>query len=605
MKILTAFLATSFFLFNNVWAQTTDLLDCNANGPTYNPSGYRWAIVPNTASSPKPIEYRICSKGSDDISPFSSVENSIVDAIDEWNEIECENGMNPNISFAQGDDYPTADNGGDDNNIIYWIENNWVGDSQAVAITASKYYTDTGYEFTSDMAFNGVNFSFRAGGATKSCSATGSNADSCFDIFDVALHEMGHFLGLNHVACPDSVMYPQGDPTSINSEISEHEIAGICALYPPRMVETASKRDFGEACTINTSTSTSNCADGSICVTSALGPGWCSNKCGSNDDCPRGFYCAQLEYNGKAVGLFCKPGVRINEPTMPIGEDLLTTCQDIDECSTEICAWEHDYANVGFCTWPCSKDAGYDRNYLCPIGMDCIAGYDSDTNTRIDFCWPRTGFDPASAFVTKGLNSDCYDASAGAGAKCGLSNGRELTCFQFGSGSQGIIGSCVEFCNDTAYPCIAGYTCCYGLDSAGQCVTEPPSGSHNSGCFKLGNEGDPAILPNESLCLPGHIPIAFGGDYKNAKCYRTCEAQQCANGQTCLQFSAVPDHNICCNNGTGYANQPVCQPGPPTNDRSSGSGGCSTMSAIGLSAGIFGLLIAVGLTRLSRKRKLS
>lgn len=47
-------------------------------------------------------------------------------------------------------------------------------------------------------------------------------------------HETGHFLGLAHSHQPDATMYPvyqQG--TTMIRNLSDDDIAGICAVYPP------------------------------------------------------------------------------------------------------------------------------------------------------------------------------------------------------------------------------------------------------------------------------------------------------------------------------------------------------------------------------------
>lgn len=52
-----------------------------------------------------------------------------------------------------------------------------------------------------------------------------------FDVETVALHEIGHMLGLDHTGAPDAVMFP--GYTRIRRELSADDIAGIRAIYHP------------------------------------------------------------------------------------------------------------------------------------------------------------------------------------------------------------------------------------------------------------------------------------------------------------------------------------------------------------------------------------
>ncbi|WP_395745613.1 matrixin family metalloprotease [Prosthecobacter sp.] len=53
-----------------------------------------------------------------------------------------------------------------------------------------------------------------------------------FDIESVALHEIGHILGLAHSSDISAVMYPSVQPNAIRRDLAQDDIDGIRQLYP-------------------------------------------------------------------------------------------------------------------------------------------------------------------------------------------------------------------------------------------------------------------------------------------------------------------------------------------------------------------------------------
>lgn len=541
--------------------------------PTFNPRGDHWAVVPGT-----PVEYRIQAAGSADAGAAASTD-AVTRAANSWNAVNCGAGK-ANLQLRSGAAYPSAGDGGDSSNVIYWVESGWVSDSSTIALTSNRYYVDTGYIITADMAFNGADFAFRArsgAGVWSGCATTGADAARCYDIEGVALHEFGHFLGLDHVQCTDAVMFPKADPKATPVLLPMHEATGLCTEYPPR---SGSGRFFGEKCD-----AANTCAAGFTCVAAGVMTyGWCSMACTKDADCKpaggvaSGFVCSQPE--GSATK-FCKPGPHNTgnvDPPSPIGNggDLCAPCTDASQCSNGMCTTDGTPGSTGRCSMACDPGAGA----LCPVGMSCITA--SGTNV----CWPTSATSCPAGAPAAGLDELCYDQAAGAFTGCGP----DLICFVYKQRATGQVGACVQYCNDTDSPCPeATQTCCYGLDAQGNCVSTPPAGPHHGGCMALRKEGQSCVTPEQSVCQAGADCFDFG-DATRATCYRTCAGGVgCAGGQNCATFSdaAQNQFSLCCQSGTGMGSQPTCAPAPDVRrglgivcaaDTDCDSGKCTTYS---------------------------
>ena len=224
------------------WAQIDNsALPCTAE-PTYFPRGDHWAVVPGTdtdadgqpdatcdtgsCDGPIPIVFEQHSGGAPGVDGFAA-QDAIFRAFATWMNQTCSGGAFPNILVLDGvllglPDYPTRDRGDSlgFRNIIYFVidPGSWEADSLTVALTTQLFTGDTGWTATSDMEFNAIDFDWRARpslgdgsrGALSGCTAGNAN---CYDVESVALHEAGHFIGLNHVTCSDAVMFSQGAGT--------------------------------------------------------------------------------------------------------------------------------------------------------------------------------------------------------------------------------------------------------------------------------------------------------------------------------------------------------------------------------------------------------
>jgi hypothetical protein len=102
----------------------------------------------------------------------------------------------------------------DGTNIIYWDSQL---DDQTLGQTTYWFNTSTGCLLEADCGFNDK----------LSWSTTGDG--SAYDIQTCMLHELGHYLSLDHSKNADAIMYPYY--SGVRRSLSTDDIAGIIAIY--------------------------------------------------------------------------------------------------------------------------------------------------------------------------------------------------------------------------------------------------------------------------------------------------------------------------------------------------------------------------------------
>lgn len=170
--------------------------------------------------NPQSISLVIQSDGSDDIGDGSH-ETAIRNAIDEWNGSPGSRArIVESTSNRSRRDWQT-----NDVHLVVFDENNssgyFSGGSSIVAITPVTFFTD-GRIIDADVLFNGKNFGFTTSGEVGK-----------FDIQDVAAHELGHLLGLDHSGVCGATMFPYVDPSVIlHRSLALDDQRGMRHLYP-------------------------------------------------------------------------------------------------------------------------------------------------------------------------------------------------------------------------------------------------------------------------------------------------------------------------------------------------------------------------------------
>jgi hypothetical protein len=508
---------------------------------TFFPRGIRWSIQAGSALTVRLQKDGPANQNSPIDIPASVANAAAYAGFSTWMATRCANpvGSPPFLAIQRGPDYAHRNNGDSPasniyTSVVWWVVDPtlWQADSTTVAVTTSSYFADTGFLVDSDIAFNGINFQWRATDASNAlygCNAANAN---CFDIASVAIHEVGHFLGFNHVSCAGAVMAPQANNASIQG-LSAHEKAGICALYAPNTSSSSGISSLGGQCADAT-----ECSDSLSCllpanVATGASLGVCSKPCSASTDCPVAYVCSSIGTQGR----FCTPGVHLAgvpvQSATAVG-DLCLACQSGGSCISGICGI---IGGIGICTQSCTAPA-----YACPDGFACTAA-----SANLNLCWPIEPDQCAATYVGQPLNAVCKASATSADPKSGIVAPCKagLTCFGFSSG----IGECVGACSsvDSSQACDPGFSCCLNVDAKGHCLISNPSAT-TGGCFKIRHAGDSCVQANQAICDPT-TQCLYTEDPTLSQCYHLCPNKQCADpAETCV--ASPSGTGVCCQSST-------------------------------------------------------
>lgn len=173
-------------------------------------------------TSPGSISFVINETGSADV-PDDGHMPALRNAVQAWNDVT---GTSARLwEDVRASEQASTDWQSDARHMVYFDETNtsgyFPGASGIVAVTPLTFYT-SGEIIDADILFNGKNFLF-----------TTSGTPGRFDIQDVAAHEFGHLLGLDHTGCAGGTMYPYVDPTVIlHRSLSLDDVHGLQHMYP-------------------------------------------------------------------------------------------------------------------------------------------------------------------------------------------------------------------------------------------------------------------------------------------------------------------------------------------------------------------------------------
>lgn len=117
-------------------------------------------------------------------------------------------------------------------------------DATTLAITLTSYSVESGEIFDADIVFNLAEHAFEVLADGFACSAL-DEEDQPFDVENTLVHEIGHFVGLDHVGnrnlpvtaqnplASAATMFGSAQPCETNKrDLTNDDIDGVCAIYP-------------------------------------------------------------------------------------------------------------------------------------------------------------------------------------------------------------------------------------------------------------------------------------------------------------------------------------------------------------------------------------
>ena len=195
-------------------------------GPTWSPGPITWAFENNNLPSDTSYPFS---------NPIGTYQSTVLAAFTKWGSVA-------NIPLQQVADTSNLLTAPD---IRIGFSKLNTGGTGTIGLTSYRYSTGTVSIFANDTMVRLEDPSELAVTAAGGYSGTGAT------LYQVALHEIGHALGLAHSSDPNSVMY--GVVSGSNQDLNAGDIAGMQAIYGTTPVKVAATTTTSPAATIDVS----------------------------------------------------------------------------------------------------------------------------------------------------------------------------------------------------------------------------------------------------------------------------------------------------------------------------------------------------------------
>lgn len=453
----------------------------------YKAMGIKWP------DAKMPIAWSLDVDGADNITT-SADNDEVKRAVKAWQDVDCSKLTFGTPSVLAANQQNAT---GDGINKVYWFEGRtdcrnqagqplnplpagcWEYGTATLGVTTPKY--SGGQIFDADIEFNGQDYNWSTG--------QGSYCSNCTDTFSIALHEFGHFFGLDHSSTNNAIMFASY-PGSPKQTLHSDDVAGICAIYPKPQPNTVPQ---GGACT-----QTSDCVTGQglSCATSQAGDEKiCTRTCTGTSDtnCP-----AEYECRAASTGFACFPKQASGGEG---GEDAICG-QTVGGCSGSlVCVGTS--GTTGTCQRACNPSAPN-----CPAGKTCYG-----TGGSTGACFPGS---------SGGEGDPCGSSACGSGLQCVGTSSADARCRR--SCTVGAVNACP-----------ANFECERLSDNSGACLpSATPTGAAE--CQSCGQG---------VACAAGLSCVADSDG--QSRCRKGClEDNACGVSNRCIARNDVPGATAAC-----------------------------------------------------------
>jgi uncharacterized protein (TIGR03382 family) len=180
------------------------------------------------------VGYEVQQDGTRDFPDADALAAIIDEAFAVWRDVECATFEAVRIGLTASRVVGVTD-GQPNGNIVLFVDNGWRHARNIQALTSVSYRPSNGEIADADIEMNSEFFAF---GVVDASSAAGTT-----DLLNTLVHEVGHFVGLDHTTGDGFV----GDPADVSlatmfaaaqageigkRTLEDDDIAGVCAIYP-------------------------------------------------------------------------------------------------------------------------------------------------------------------------------------------------------------------------------------------------------------------------------------------------------------------------------------------------------------------------------------